>query len=146
MFLYYSICIYNTILPVFIDIAAEQSILTTNTVRKVAKLLNYLATNPSAQIQYHASGMVLHMHTDVSYLSVSKARIRASGIFFLANTFPNNQDMKSYEPPVNGIFHVVCKIMKNIMASVVEAKLGDIFICGQDTVPIRTTVIEIGHL
>ena len=107
----------------------------------MAKLLNYLATNPSATIQYHASGMVLCMHTDASYLLVRKAQSRASEIFFLVDTVPNTQDMENYEPLTNGIVHAMCKIMENIVASVVEAKLGTIFICGQDAVPIKTTLI-----
>ena len=144
-FLYYGIAIDNTILPALNYIVAEQSILTTNIAKKVAKLLNYFATNPSVQIQYHVSGMVLHMNIDTSYLSVNKARSRVSGIFFLVDTVPNNQDMENYESLMNTIAHVVCKIIKNIMASAVEAELGAIFICGQDAVPTRSTLIELGH-
>ena len=88
----------------------------------MVKLLNYFATNPYFIIQYHASRIVLHMHTDTSYLSVSNAQSRASGIFFLADTVPKTQDMGKYKPLMNEIVHVVCKIMKNIMASVAEAE------------------------
>ena len=42
-FLYYAIAIDNTILHAFSDISSEQSESTTNTEKKVAKLLNYLA-------------------------------------------------------------------------------------------------------
>ena len=56
--------------------------------------------------------MVLHIHTDTSYLFIGKARSRASSILFLADTVPNNQDMENYEPLMNGIVHGVCKIMK----------------------------------
>ena len=47
-------------------------------------------------------------------------------------------------PPINGILHVVCKIMKNIMASAAEVEYGTIFINGQEAVPIRTTLQEMG--
>ena len=45
-------------------------------------------------------------------------------------------------PTTNGILLVVCKILRNIMASVAEAKYGTIFINAQTLVPIRTTLSE----
>ena len=63
---YYGIYIYNTILPVLSDIAAEKSSATKNIAIKVAKLLKYLATTTSTTIKY-SSGMVLFVHTDTSY-------------------------------------------------------------------------------
>ena len=120
------------------------SIAIATTTKKVTKLLNYLATNPDASIQYHSSDMVLCVHSDASYLSVIKGRSRASGIFFLANK-PNPKQLDSYTPILNGIVHLVCKILRNIMASAAEAELGAIFVNGQDAVPIRTTLDEMNH-
>jgi hypothetical protein len=37
------------------------------------QLLDYIATHPDAIIRYHASDMILHIHSDASYLSVSSA-------------------------------------------------------------------------
>ena len=111
----------------------------------MAKLLDYLSTNPSATIQYRAGGMALYIHMDTSYFSVSKARSRASGVFFLADTVLNTQFMENYEPIMNRLVHIVCKMMKNIIASTAETELGVIFICGQDDVPVRTALIEIIH-
>ena len=51
-FLYYAITIDNTILPALSNISSEQSKSTTNTSKQVANLLNYLASNPNAEIQY----------------------------------------------------------------------------------------------
>ena len=56
-FLYYAIAINNTILPYLSDISSDQSKATKNTAKQVANLLNYLASNPNAEIQYRASGM-----------------------------------------------------------------------------------------
>ena len=67
-FLYYAIAIDNTILPALRNIYSEQSKATTNTAKQVAKILNYLASNPQAEIQYRASGMKLAIHSDASYL------------------------------------------------------------------------------
>jgi hypothetical protein len=57
------------------------------TIQKVTnQLLDYLATHPDATIIYHASDMILHIHSDASYLSVSNARSCLGGLFFLGNT------------------------------------------------------------
>ena len=82
-FLYYAIAIDNTILPALSNISSEQSKSTTNTAKQVAKLLNCIASNPQARIQYISSGMKLDIHSNTSYLSVAQARSWASGVHFL---------------------------------------------------------------
>jgi hypothetical protein len=52
------------------------------------QLLDYLATHPDATIRYHASDMILHIHSDASYLSFSNARSRLGGLFFLGQQPP----------------------------------------------------------
>ena len=54
-FFHYAIAIDNTILPSLSNISSYQSKATTNTSKEVAKLLNYLASNPQAEILYIAS-------------------------------------------------------------------------------------------
>ena len=81
----------------------------------MAKLLNYLASNPQAEIQYRASGMQLAIHSDASYLSVAQARSQASGVHFLAEGPPNPTNPEDFVPTTNGILLVMCKIMRNIM-------------------------------
>ena len=119
-FLYYAIAINNTILPTLSDISSDQYKATTNTAKQVAKLLNYLASNPQAEIQYRASGMQLAIHLDPSYLSVAQARSRASGVNFLTECPPYPENPEYFVPTTNGILLVVCKIMRNIMASASE--------------------------
>ena len=88
--------------------------------------------------------MQLAIHFDTSYLSVSKARIRASGVHFLSKGPPNPHNPEYFVPNVNSILLVVCKIMCNIMASEAEAEYGTIFFNAQIAVPIRTTLNEMG--
>jgi hypothetical protein len=52
------------------------------------QLLDYLATHPDAAIRYHASDMILQIHSDTSYLSISNARSRLGGLFFLGQQIP----------------------------------------------------------
>ena len=56
-FLYYEIAINSTIIPALSDINLEKPKATKNTAEQVAKLLNYLASNLNAEIQYRASRM-----------------------------------------------------------------------------------------
>jgi hypothetical protein len=35
--------------------------------------------------QYHASDMILHIHSDASYLSENEAKSRAGGFFYMGN-------------------------------------------------------------
>ena len=122
IFLYYSIAIDNTILPALRDISSQQSEATKNTAKQVAKLLGCLVYNPHAEIQYRASGMQLAIHSDVSYLSVSQARSRASGIHFLSEGPPEPNNKEDFVPTTNVILLIVWKIMRNIMASEAEAE------------------------
>ena len=88
--------------------------------------------------------MQLAIHSDASYLSVAQSRIRASGVHFLTEGPPDPENLEDFVPTTNGILLVVCKIMRNIMASAAEAEYGTIFINSQTAVPIRTTLSEMG--
>ena len=140
-FLHYVIAIDNTILTSLSDIAAEKSKVNKNTVKKITKVLHYLDTNPDAAIQYHANGMILYIHSNMPCLSVSEAKSRASGIFFLAGNIPAGQDIHTFTPIINDSVHVVCKILCNIMVSAAEIKRGTVLTSGQDVVPIQAKLI-----
>jgi hypothetical protein len=80
--LYYARAVGTTVLVPLNDIATEQTKATEKT-QAANQRLDYLATHPDATIRYHASDMILHIHSDASYLSVSHARIRLGDLFFL---------------------------------------------------------------
>jgi Reverse transcriptase (RNA-dependent DNA polymerase) len=136
-FFYYARAVDNTMLVALGSLAAAQAKGTQQTAIACTKLLNYAATHPDAVIRYKASDMILHIHSDASYLSESQARSRVGGFFFLGTN--------SKEPPINGAIHVVSQIMTNVMASAAEAEVGGLFINGQAACPIRTTLEELGH-
>ena len=110
----------------------------------MAKLINYLASNPQAEIQYRVSGMQLAIHLDASYLSVVQSRSRASGVNFLPEGPSEPKNPEYSVPTTNSILLVVFKIMHNIMASAAKAEYGTIFINAQTAVPMRTTLSELG--
>ena len=110
----------------------------------MAKLLNYLASNPQAEIQYKESGMQLAIHSDASYLSVAQSRSRSSKVHFLTEVPPDPKNLEYFVPTTNGILLVMYKIMRNIMVSAAEAEYKTIFINTQTAVPINATLSEMG--
>jgi hypothetical protein len=79
--LYYARAVDPTLIMPINVLAYEQSKATAVTADKVIKFLNYCNTHPETKIRYHASGMILHIHSDASYLSEKEATSRAGGFF-----------------------------------------------------------------
>ena len=63
VFLYYAIAIDNTVLVALSNTGSEQARATSKTMDEVQQLLDYLTSNSNAIIQYHASGMILFIHS-----------------------------------------------------------------------------------
>jgi hypothetical protein len=91
-----------------------------NTQAATNQLLDYLATHPDATIRYHASYMILHIHSDASYLSVSNAHMRLGGLF-LCSDKPPQQDT------LNGSILNLASAIKNVVVSAAESEVGACF-------------------
>jgi hypothetical protein len=91
--LYYARAVDPTVLMLLNDIATEQTKATEKTQSATIQMLDYLATHPDATIRYHASEMILNIHRDASYLSVSNARSRLGGLFSLGNKSPEQETL-----------------------------------------------------
>jgi hypothetical protein len=124
-------------------LASAQTKGTEATARAAAQLLDYAATHPDAILQYTASDMILHVHSDASYLSEPNARSRAGGLFFLSS-MPSD-DAAAAPPPLNGAIHITSSIMRNVLASATEAEVGALFYNCQEAYMLRTTLDEMGH-
>jgi hypothetical protein len=66
--LFYTRALDPTVLMPLNDIATEQTKATGKTQAATNQLLDYLATHPDDNIRYYASDMILHIHSDTSYL------------------------------------------------------------------------------
>jgi hypothetical protein len=84
--LYYARAVDPTLIMPINVLASEQLKATTDTAEKVIKLLNYCNTHPETKIRYHASDMILYIHSDASYLSEREAKSRAGGLFYMGNS------------------------------------------------------------
>ena len=145
---YYGRAIDSTIIPSLTSISAEQSQATERTKRDVNKLFDYLATHPHAKIRYVASDMILHVHSDASYLSAPKARSKLGGYFYLSAKPKNPYDQPSATnalPPLNGAIHINANIIKHVMSAASEAELGALFFNMKDAIPFRVALEEMGH-
>jgi hypothetical protein len=79
----YSRAVDPTVIMPLNDIATEQTTATEIRQTTASQLLDYLKTQPYATIRFYASDMVLRIHCEASYLSVSKARSHLVGLFYL---------------------------------------------------------------
>jgi hypothetical protein len=127
-------------------LATQQNNGTQQTMRDITQLLNYFASNPNPTIRYTKSDMILHTHSDASYLSERKARSRVGGYYFLSSAYNNVNDLASdtYVPPSNGSIHVVSQIMREVLSSAAEAELAGLFYNGKEICPIRIMLEEMG--
>jgi hypothetical protein len=118
--LYYGRAVDSTILVGLRSLAAAQVKPTAQTLFLIKWLLDYAATNLDTILTYEKSDMVLAVHSDASYLSKPMPRSRIGGHFFCSSNVDN--------PPNNGAVLNISKILKAVMSSAAEAKLGALYI------------------
>jgi hypothetical protein len=134
VFLYYARAVDPIMLCAISKIGSNQA-------RPTERFLQYAATFPVTRIVYSASDMVLHVHSDASYLSESKARSRAGGYFFLGthnDPFPTDQT-------INGGIEVLSTIIPAVCASAAEAEYATLFLTGQTAAGLRNTLADFGY-
>ena len=103
----------------------------------IKQLLEYCATQEDAIISYRASKMILAVHSDAGYCNKKKSRSRAGGHFFLTDDDEN--------PRNNGAILTIATIIKAVMSSAAEAKLGALYLNAREAVYRRQILTELGH-
>jgi hypothetical protein len=83
--LYYAVSVDLFMLAALVTIASLQAEATQPTKNECSWLMDYATSNPLSIIRYHASNMVLYVHSDASYLSETEARSRGAGHFLLSS-------------------------------------------------------------
>ena len=81
--------------------------------------------------------MVLAVHSNASHLSKTKARSQAGGHFYMLNGMDN--------PRNNGVVLNISTIIKAVMSSAVEAKLGALYIDACKAIVAWNILQEMGH-
>lgn len=135
-FLYYARAIDNTILHALNDIATMVSKAITNTEKAVQHFMNYAACNPKAEVIFRASDMILQTDLDAAYLVAKNARSQAGGYHYLTS-----KDHTMF----NGAFYMLASVIKNVMASAMEAKIAALYLNATLIIEYRRTLQEMGH-
>lgn len=146
--LFYARAVDSTMLVSLESIATAQAKITAATAKATTQLLNYATSNPDAIIRFRASDMILHTHSDASYLSELKARSRAGGYHYMGSTLTidtNTRQGQTRTHPPNGAVLVHSTIMPVVLSSATEAATGALFYNANEAVQMRTTLEELGH-
>ena len=125
--LYYARAVDPTMLVALSAITSEQAPPTKSTMEKVDMFLDYSASQEQAVLTYKASGMILAVHSNASYLSESKSRSRAGGHFFMS------KDVSF--PPKKGDVLNLAQIMKTVMSPAAEAEIGAMYVNARKSLP-----------
>ena len=137
VFLYYGRAVDSTMLTALSAIALAQSEPTEETMTPCKQFLDYAAIHQDAIITYKKSDIVLVVHSNASYLSKPKAHSRTGGHFFLSSD--------TVDPENNGAVLNLAQLIKAVMSSAAEAKLGVLYINAREAIPQRHVLEEMGH-
>jgi hypothetical protein len=85
-------------------------------------MLNYCNTHRETKIRYHASDMILQIHSEASYLSEKEVKSRLGGFFYMGSNSKNDKKLS------NGAILIISKVLKHVMSSATEAEIGAVFI------------------
>ncbi len=138
--LYYARTVNLTVLMALSTIASKQAKGTENTVLKTKQLLDYLAMHPNVTVRFHASDVMLNIHSDESYLSEANAHSRACGHFFMGWKPDPTGSIK-----LNIAFFILCVILRFVIASAAEAELGALSLNCKQATTFQLTLEEMGH-
>jgi hypothetical protein len=83
--------------------------------------------------------MILYIHRYASYLSEREAKSRSGGFFYMGSSADTANKL------TNGAILIISKVLKHVMSSAAEAKIGAVFINTKEGVVLCTTLEELGH-
>jgi hypothetical protein len=135
--LYYKCAVNNTLLATLSTLISQQVTATEATNVAMKQLLDYLAMYPDNGTTYCASDMILCAHANTGIHNESKGRSQAGAHIFVSK---NNPFPKKHNSPVLSI----SQIMKFVVSSAAEAKLGTLYTKAKEMVALHQTLIEMG--
>ena len=138
--LYYARAVDMTVLIALSSITSKQMNATERTMKQYTQILGYLALHSDTKVRFHASDMVINIHSDASYLSEPQARSHTCCHFFMGSAPINGEPII-----LNGAFFVNTTIMRFVVASAAKAELGALFQNCQDGIMFRLTLENMGH-
>lgn len=120
--------------------SSQQAKATETTENLLQHFLEYCNTHPDPKIQFHASNMILAVHSDASFMNKPKAHSTAAGFFWLKNKDEQETKMK-----LNGAIQVILQIIKLVCASTAESELAALFINSKEAIKLKRTLEAMEH-
>jgi hypothetical protein len=121
------------IIPVNV-LASEQTKATDVTADKIIKLLNYCTTHPEATLRYHASDMILNIHSDALYPSEREEKSQAGGLFYMGSNTDKANKL------TNAAILIISTVLKHVMSSAAETEIGAVFLNAKEGTVLCTTL------
>ena len=97
------------------SISANQEKITRAKSKNMVQLINYAATHPESITRYHASGIILHIHSNKYFLSGPGSKIRAGLYHCMSAPSANPNLLPHIPPPVNEPIHIDFTTMNNVL-------------------------------
>ena len=138
LLLYQSRELGSTTMVALNELGREQARATEKTRDGCDMLLDYVTTYPTPKILFYASDMILHVDSDAAYLVQPNARSRYARYYYLGSKNSTNNRL-------NGAVLVICRSIRNVVASATEAETGGLFGNGQEIIPIRRELDALDH-
>jgi hypothetical protein len=123
-----------------ISLASQQATATEDMDEKLLQLMNYCTTYPNTTLRYHASDMILNIHSDAGHLNEPEARSRAGVYYFFMSSKPKKGEQQHNIPLLT-----LSIILRMVVASAAEAEIGALFLNAKEGVNIRNILSEMGH-
>ena len=124
----------NKLLVGLSTIGSQQTSATQRTSEAIDQILDYCATYPADGILYRSNDMFLCAQSEMGFHNERKGQSRAGAHIFLTE----NDAM----PRWNGPVLTLAEIIKFVMSSASEAKLGAMLITAQEMVAMQQTLQE----
>lgn len=141
----YARAVVPTMLVALGSITKQQAKDTEKTLEAIVKSLNYAAMHPDASICYHASNMVLHINSNISYLSMPEVHGCSDGFFYLSSHSKDPNKAPTQPLPLSRAILVMSNCIRNVVASAAEAEIAALFENGQESTSIHTTLHKMGY-
>jgi hypothetical protein len=140
VFMFYSRAVDPTMFTQVNKMATKLAEPTTDLLDQIRHFLGYAATYPNATKVIKPSGMRYVVHSDASYLSETRARSRAGGVGFLTDW---SDDLTG--PISNAPVEVLSSVIPTVVAAASEAEYAATFMNGQNSMPVKHTLADLGY-
>ena len=131
--LYYSRVIDSTITTAVNKPSEQQCSPTEDSNKAVQRFIDYCRKYPNNILIFTACDMILHIQSDVSYLSRHHARSVAGGLYYLGN--------HGKLTAINNPLDVLCQIIDVIVSSAFEA----LFLNARHSIYLRNILEDLGY-